>query len=515
MWHPADQHAKGVFNLAGPDCILQMGHKSLFSGGKVRSRASIHEALLADLRRAATTRCGCATSVASSPESQLHELEVQQVELALSVEALTESREALLLSRDRYLTLYEAAPIGYCTLDAEGAIAQMNPACATLLGRPAQSTLPFLACVAPPDQATWVQLWTSLHAHPGPVVQELGLQRPDGSQLVTTVHAQRLMAGPIASEIVVMLNDISQRKLAESALSGYRQRLEQLVAERTADLQNAKEAAELGSRAKSEFLANMSHEIRTPMNAIMGFASLLREDQPTPLQAQRLDIIRDAGHHLLAVLNDVLELSKAEAGKLKLSRTRLSLTQLMQDVMAMISQQAQAKGVSTFIEQEHLPAVVIGDATRLRQALLNFVANAIKFTDHGCIVLRGKASSVEASTAVWPLEQTVAPTQCLVRFEVSDTGMGIPADVLGRLFTPFEQADGSSTRRHGGTGLGLAITRKIARQMGGDAGATSQPGVGSTFWLTAVVDLASDPQTSLDLEPIDGLGKTKHGQDAG
>ena len=332
----------------------------------------------------------------------------------------------------------------------------------------------------PDDQIRAWEAWQNAVHNNGIYSLETRLRRADGEYLWWLVRGVPTVDqhGKILKWYGTCTN-IDHIKRAEAELQQHRLHLEELVALRTEELTVAKQAAEVANLTKSTFLANMSHEIRTPMNAILGLTHLLRRDETRPEQSTRLDKIDMAAKHLLAVINDVLDLSKIEAGKFALEDTPVNIEALLGNVASMLAQKARDKGLRFNIETATLPHRIRGDATRLQQALLNYAANAIKFTNSGHITLRvaQKAEADDTTT---------------LRFEVEDTGIGITPEIQSKLFNAFEQADNSTTRKYGGTGLGLAITRKIAEVMGGGAGVTSTPGKGSTFWFTAVLRKSND-----------------------
>ncbi len=300
-------------------------------------------------------------------------------------------------------------------------------------------------------------------------------KRKDGSEYIEFAHITpiRQEDGKI-THYLASKEDITEKKRLGQELDQHRNHLQELINERTEELVRERERAEAANRAKSTFLANMSHEIRTPMNAILGLTHLLKHSDLSPFQQKRLSKISVAANHLLSILNDILDLSKIEAQKMILEQENFELSSILKSIKSLIAEQAKEKGLDIQIETPEENIWLSGDSTRLRQAVLNYASNAIKFTEKGSIILR-----------VLILEKS--PENLLLRFEVEDTGVGINPENQAFLFESFEQEDASTTRKHGGTGLGLSITRNLATLMGGHVGVDSKPGVGSTFWFTAFI----------------------------
>src|SRR5574343_363472 len=317
------------------------------------------------------------------------------------------------------------------------------------------------------DETIWQQgpllhnEWTFRENDDGERIFELAkvpLHAPDGSRRA----------------LLTVGREITGRKQAAAELQRHRDHLEEEVSARTADLLLAKEAAEAANRAKTTFLANMSHELRTPMNAIIGLTYLLSQRLHEPAEQDKLGKISQAATHLLELLNNILYLSKIEADRLTLEQAPLNVGQLIDDMETTFGERIRAKGLSYRhnIAQRLGELALIGDPLRLRQILSNLFDNAVKFPERGGLSLLAEIVSETAEEV------------CL-SIALTDTGPGIPPAAQERIFSPFEQVDGSTTRQHGGSGLGLAIIRQLARLMTGDISVSSEPGHGSTFTLTA------------------------------
>jgi signal transduction histidine kinase/ActR/RegA family two-component response regulator len=349
-----------------------------------------------------------------------------------------------------------------------------SPGMRLLLGLPQDSPATIgglLERIVPEDRAA---LETALKSE-AKIELELRVQRADGEARWHCLRAQAL-----GEELAGSLSDIHAARILQDGLREHANRLEAAKAavEQSADelvrsmqaLSDSKVKAEAAARTKSEFLANMSHEIRTPLTAMMGYADLLLDSSPSAGDSERshLRTIRSNGEHLLAIINDILDISKAEAGCMQIEQIRFSLEELLLDVVALVRAQANAKGLQLRVSSStDIPAQIESDPTRLRQILVNLIGNALKFTEQGSVEVE---VSYEAATS-----------QLAIR--VRDTGIGIAPEQLPQLFQPFSQADSSTTRRFGGTGLGLVISQRLAQMLGGHINVESELGKGSCFTL--------------------------------
>lgn len=297
--------------------------------------------------------------------------------------------------------------------------------------------------------------------------------RKDGSEYFeSAIIAPLRQADGQITHYVAVKEDITERKRTSAELDRYHNQLEKLVENRTAELMRARDAAESASRAKSTFLANMSHELRTPMSGVLGMIELAQRRMTDPKGLDQLGMAKIAADQLLGVLNQILDISKIEADRMVLECIPLQLASIFDGVVNVLGKKAAEKGLflGTDIQEELAVEWFTGDSLRLTQILLNLCGNAVKFTEQGSVILRAFAVG-ETSTSIQ------------VRFEVSDTGIGIDPTVQARLFQPFEQADNSMTRKYGGTGLGLVISKNLVQMMGGQIAMKCGPGKGCLFWF--------------------------------
>jgi len=378
------------------------------------------------------------------------------------LEDMVEERNRALVEREHLLsTVMQVLPVGLWVLDQDGASLSVNDAAKRIWGGvagfAAEDFRQYRAWRADTGEPMKAEDWAGTRAlrHGESSLNDvIEIEVSDGTRKTILCSAVPLRSEQdTVSGAVIVTQDITRLKQTERALV------------------QAKDAAEAATRAKSAFLANMSHEIRTPLNAITGMAYLIRRAGLTARQMEQLGKLETATQHLLGIINAVLELSKIEAGKFALDQSPIRVDQIFNNIVSMLRAEADAKRLSFHLEIGPMPDGLLGDATRIQQALLNYAGNAVKFTESGDVTLGARV-----------LDE--GDDDVLLRFEVVDTGIGISPEVLPRLFSAFEQADNSTTRRYGGTGLGLAITRKLAQLMGGDAGAASTPGGGSRFWFS-------------------------------
>jgi len=399
--------------------------------------------------------------------------------LSATVETLNETNAELRESEERYRGLVESQDDLIVRRDPEGRLSFVNDAYCAEFGVDREAVLgtDFQPNVHAGDRAGAQQARNRLALPPYRARYDERVETAQGWRWIAWEDYAIRDENGRPREIQSIGRDITERKQAE------------------AELTEARERAEAANRAKSSFLATMSHEIRTPMNGVLGMGRLLLDTRLTPEQRNYAQAVCDSGESLLAIINDILDYSKIEAGRVELEEQAFDLATAVERVAELLAPRADAKGIE--IETAIAPAVptmLIGDQGRLRQVLLNLAGNAVKFTEAGGI---GIAVNLDAEL----------PDAVRLRFAVSDTGIGIPQHAQEQLFTEFTQVDSSSTRRYGGTGLGLAISKRIAQQMQGAIGVESQPGIGSTFWFTAVL---RRPETTDDARPADfGLAGTR------
>jgi PAS domain S-box-containing protein len=408
---------------------------------------------------------------------------------------LREAEAAVRRSEVHFRSLIENVSDVIMKLDADGTVGYASPSVRELIGVPFEewSSRDFRGLVHPDDLPRLADALAAAAREPGRAVQgELRLRRPDGSAGIAEASFNNRLDSPDVRGIIVTLRDVTQRKQAE-------------------EMRQAKEAAETANRIKSQFLANMSHEIRTPMNGILGMTELALDTELDAEQREYLGMVKSSADALLTVINDILDFSKIEAGKLDLDPIDFGLRDCLGDTLRPLSLRAGKKGLELACHiPPDVPDGLVGDAGRIRQVIVNLVGNALKFTERGEIVVRVRAEESHAKPQRHKEGPEAGSSLCdlaplreiLLHFEVRDTGIGIPADKLEAIFRPFEQADGSTTRRYGGTGLGLTISQRLVEMMGGRLWVESEPDRGSSFHFTARLGLSQvQPRAAAPPEP--------------
>jgi PAS domain S-box-containing protein len=399
--------------------------------------------------------------------------------------------EAKLRAREaKFRSLIQNSTDIITLLRADGIVEYESPSLETILGYTPQELLGknVFEWVHPEDLPGALAIFQELLQAPGRILRmELRFRHHNGSWCYLEATATNLLADPAVGTIVVNSRDISDRRQAEIELQQAKE----------AAVREAARSAE-ATQAKSEFLATMSHEIRTPMNGVIGMTGLLLDTNLTPLQRDFAETIRSSSDALLTIINDILDFSKIESQRLELEQRPFDLRSCLEESLDLLAPQGMEKGLElACLMDPQAPTQVIGDVTRLRQILVNLLSNAVKFTKAGEVIVTVTAQPVGTPAAqVYDLQ-----------FAVKDTGIGIPADRMDRLFQSFSQVDASTTRRYGGTGLGLAISKQLVEMMGGRIWVESNPGEGSTFFFAIPATAVPDAPATLQAAPSHLAGK--------
>lgn len=406
------------------------------------------------------------------------EIEADNDDLEKRIAKRTAEMEARNLEMIKFSLAIAYSPVSIVITDSDGKIEYVNPKFFENTGYTAAEAIgknPRILKSGVHSAEFYKDMWNTILAgqqwH-----GELCNRRKDGSLIWESASISPVVSEGKVRFFVAVKEDISKRKQLEQKLQ---HQVEELSQSRRAmlnileDLEEARKEAESAAKVKADFLANMSHEIRTPMNAIIGFSNLVLKTDMDRKQREYIQKIYQSGAHLLGIINDILDFSKIEAGKMTVEHAEFELEKVMENVSNLISEKTAAKGLELIFQvAQGTPNYLVGDTLRLGQILVNYANNAVKFTEQGEVVI-----------SVQVVEET--EKDCLIRFAVRDTGIGLTQEHIDKLFQSFQQADSSTSRKYGGTGLGLAISKRLACLMGGDVGVESEYGKGSTFWFTA------------------------------
>ena len=458
-YEPTELVGRAIGDLTDPEFVAADGLATICDA--VRATGARRGEIQCLRKNGASVWCGVSVSAIDHPT-----FGAAWIAVSSDITARREAQDA----QARLASIVQASRDAILAKTLDGIVTSWNPGAEALFGYSAEEMVGRPIDVLLPDEGREEEAYLRAQVAQGIQVEQFETVRirKDGTAVAVSVTLSPLGdADGTISGIATICRDMTERNRAEAALL---EREDQLAAARDVALE--------ASRLKSDFLANMSHEIRTPMNAVIGLTGLLLDSPLSDEQHEYAEAVRSAGESLLEIINDILDFSKIEAGMLRLELMDFDLRTVIEEVVDLLGAEARDKGLEIAIEVDHdIPRRLRGDPGRLRQIVINLLGNAIKFTDRGSVGIRVRAIGTR-------------PEATLVRFEVTDTGLGVSPEGQRKLFKGFEQVDSSASRRYGGTGLGLAICKQLVDLMGGTIGAQSTLGLGSTFWF--VIELPAE-----------------------